>query len=119
MGVVRGAGPRPTTRGIGVDRLLSRHSARLSVGNGARIDHPRSSPAIECQVPMALSRIQNTVTAAAFPSGRTAGETEQTGRPLGTTDFIAGLERILGRPIARRAPGRKPKQHSRDQPELL
>jgi len=32
---------------------------------------------------------------------------ECTGRPLGTEDFIEGLERILGRPIARRAPGRK------------
>lgn len=44
---------------------------------------------------------------------------EQTGRPLGTADFIAGLERILGRPIARRAPGRKPKQAPGDQPELF
>ena len=33
---------------------------------------------------------------------------EQTGRPLGTSDFIADLEKRLGRPIARRAPGRKP-----------
>jgi len=30
---------------------------------------------------------------------------EGTGRPLGNADFIAGLERVLGRPIARRAPG--------------
>ncbi len=44
---------------------------------------------------------------------------EQTSRPLGTPDFIAGLERILGRPIARRAPGRKPKQHPHDQAQLL
>jgi hypothetical protein len=44
---------------------------------------------------------------------------EQTGRPLGTADFIAGLERILGCPIARRAPGRKPRQHPKDQPQLL
>ncbi len=34
-----------------------------------------------------------------------AGET--TGRPVGERDWIAGLERILGRPLARRAPGRK------------
>ncbi|MET0272117.1 MAG: transposase [Phenylobacterium sp.] len=33
---------------------------------------------------------------------------EATGRPLGTPDFVADLERRLGRPIARRAPGRKP-----------
>ena len=33
---------------------------------------------------------------------------EGSGRPLGTPDFVAGLERLLGRPIARRAPGRKP-----------
>ena len=44
---------------------------------------------------------------------------EQTGRPLGTADFIEGLERILGRPIARRAPGRKPKQPPGDQPQFI
>jgi putative transposase len=44
---------------------------------------------------------------------------EQTGRPLGTAQFIEGLERILGRKIARRAPDRKPKQPSGDQPRLL
>jgi putative transposase len=33
---------------------------------------------------------------------------ETTGRPLGSADFVNGLERLLGRPIARRAPGRKP-----------
>ena len=33
---------------------------------------------------------------------------ESTGRPLGTADFVAGLEQLLGRPITRRAPGRKP-----------
>jgi putative transposase len=32
---------------------------------------------------------------------------EGTGRPLGNADFIAGLERILGRRLAKRAPGRK------------
>ncbi|MGB8365005.1 MAG: hypothetical protein WCE20_10800 [Rhizomicrobium sp.] len=44
---------------------------------------------------------------------------ERTGRPLGTADFIAGLERILRRPIARRAPGRKPKQQPHDQLKLI
>jgi putative transposase len=42
---------------------------------------------------------------AAFTALRAA---EQTGRPLGTADFVADLEQRLGRPIARRAPGRKP-----------
>jgi putative transposase len=32
---------------------------------------------------------------------------EQSGRPLANADFIAGLERLLGRRIARRAPGRR------------
>ena len=32
---------------------------------------------------------------------------EGIGRPLGTADFVSELERRLGRPIARRAPGRK------------
>ncbi len=44
---------------------------------------------------------------------------ESTGRPIGTPDFIAGLERVLGRPIARRAPGRKPRGATEDQPVLL
>lgn len=35
---------------------------------------------------------------------------ELTGRPLGNAAFIAGLERVLGRPVARRAPGRKPRR---------
>jgi putative transposase len=37
---------------------------------------------------------------------------EATGRPLGTAEFVDGLEKILGRKIARRAPGRKPKSGS-------
>lgn len=45
---------------------------------------------------------------------------EGTGRPLGNAAFIAGLEQILGRPIARRAPGRKPKRlQDDDEPRLL
>lgn len=46
-------------------------------------------------------------------------EAEGSGRPLANADFIAGLERILGRPIARRAPGRKPKPDNDQQPSLL
>jgi len=34
---------------------------------------------------------------------------ERVGRPLANADFVADLERRLGRPIARRAPGRKRK----------
>jgi putative transposase len=33
---------------------------------------------------------------------------EVSGRPVGTAEFVTGLERLLGRPIARRAPGAKP-----------
>jgi len=33
---------------------------------------------------------------------------EGTGRPLGTPEFVTGLESLLGRRISRRAPGRKP-----------
>lgn len=34
---------------------------------------------------------------------------EGSGRPVGAPEFVAGLERVLGRSIARRAPGRKPR----------
>jgi putative transposase len=44
---------------------------------------------------------------------------EGSGRPLGNADFIAGLERLLGRPIARRAPGRKSKGLDAGQLDLL
>ncbi len=44
---------------------------------------------------------------------------EGSGRPLGNADFIAGLERLLGRPVARRAPGRKPKITAAGQLDLL
>jgi hypothetical protein len=33
---------------------------------------------------------------------------EGSGRPIGAPEFVTGLERLLGRKIARRAPGRKP-----------
>jgi len=44
---------------------------------------------------------------------------EGTGRPLGNVDFIAGLDKILGRPIARRALGRKAAMTPDDQLKLL
>jgi len=44
---------------------------------------------------------------------------EHTGRPVGTADFVEGLERILGRRISRRAPGRKPAKHPGGQERLL
>ena len=46
---------------------------------------------------------------------------EATGRPLGAPGFVDGLEELLGRKIARRAPGRKPtgKVVVSDQLELL
>lgn len=46
-------------------------------------------------------------------------EAEGSGRPLGNADFIADLERLLGRPVARRAPGRKPKTSIGGQLDLL
>jgi putative transposase len=46
-------------------------------------------------------------------------QAEGTGRPVGTRDFVADLERRLGRPIARRAPGRKPASVTPEQPDLL
>jgi putative transposase len=52
----------------------------------------------------------------AFASIRAA---EGTGRPLGNAQFIEDLERILGRRIARRAPGRKRKSADDDAPFLL
>ena len=54
--------------------------------------------------------------AAASHALRTA---ETTGRPLGNEAFIADLERILGRKLARGRPGPKPKTGAGlDQPEL-
>ncbi len=44
---------------------------------------------------------------------------EGSGRPVGTADCIADLERLLGRPIARRAPGPKPKRDDSEQTQLL
>src|SRR5258708_5612298 len=44
---------------------------------------------------------------------------EGTGRPVGAPEFVAGLEALLGRPIARRAPGRKKRGASPNQLELV
>ncbi|CAN5159583.1 transposase [soil metagenome] len=43
------------------------------------------------------------------PAFRAIRLAEALGRPLGTRDFVDDLERRLGRPLARRAPGPKPK----------
>ena len=43
---------------------------------------------------------------------------EATGRPLGAPEFVSGLESLLGRKIARRAPGRKPTTET-NRPEQL
>lgn len=50
---------------------------------------------------------------------RAIRDAEKSGRPLATADFVADLERLLGRPIARRAPGRKQSGASNDQTTLL
>jgi putative transposase len=45
---------------------------------------------------------------------------EGSGRPLGTAEFVTGLERLLGRPISRRSPGPKPANRADgEQLELL
>jgi hypothetical protein len=53
---------------------------------------------------------------AGFAGLRTA---ESTGRTLGNEQFIAGLERILGRRMAKRAPDRKAKLGDERQSLLL
>ena len=50
---------------------------------------------------------------------RALRSSEGSRRPLGNADFIAGLERLLGRPVARRAPGRKSKRAGAEQLDLL
>jgi putative transposase len=52
------------------------------------------------------------------PAFAAIGGAETTGRPLGAADFGADLERVLGRPIARRSPGRKPARAERETPRL-
>jgi putative transposase len=42
---------------------------------------------------------------------------ERTGRPLGSARFVTGLERRLGRSLARRKPGPKPKRATKSQAE--
>jgi putative transposase len=44
---------------------------------------------------------------------------ESTGRPLGAPEFVTGLENLLGRKIARRAPGRTPTCEDHNQLRLL
>jgi putative transposase len=44
---------------------------------------------------------------------------ELTGRALGTAEFVRDLERRLGRPIARRAAGRKPRANAETEPEMF
>jgi Flp pilus assembly protein TadD len=53
------------------------------------------------------------------PIFRALRSSEGSGRPLGNADFIADLERLLGRPVARRAPGRKSKSAGVEQLDLL
>ena len=53
---------------------------------------------------------------AAFGALRAA---ERIGRPLANKDFIDRLERVLGRTVARRAPGRKKAVAEAEQPELF
>lgn len=50
---------------------------------------------------------------------RVLRQSETTGRPAGNAEFIAGLERLLGRALARRAPGRKATVREPEQATLL
>ena len=43
---------------------------------------------------------------------------ESTGRPRGAPEFVISLESLLGRKVARRAPGRKPEMQSTDAEQL-
>ena len=43
---------------------------------------------------------------------------EAAGRPLGTPEFLTGLENLLGRKIARRSPRRRPKTEISDAEQL-
>ena len=53
------------------------------------------------------------------PASQALRAAETTGHPLGNETFIAELERILGRKLARGRPGPKPKVGGNlDQPEL-
>ena len=44
---------------------------------------------------------------------------ERTGRPLGGAEFVAGLEQSSGRVLARRKPGRTPRDAGEDQARLV
>lgn len=50
---------------------------------------------------------------------RSLRASERMGRPLGTKEFVADLERRLGRPLARRGAGRKPAPPAVQQPTFL
>ncbi|HEY2177373.1 MAG TPA: hypothetical protein VGH15_02225 [Caulobacteraceae bacterium] len=53
------------------------------------------------------------------PAFKSLRASEGSGRPLRNADFIAGLGCLLGRPIAKRAPGRKPKVVAEGKLDLL
>jgi putative transposase len=62
----------------------------------------------------------NDSTARRYEEGeRSLRASERTGRPLGAKEFVAGLERRLGRSLARRGSGRKPVPPAVRQPTLL
>ncbi len=53
------------------------------------------------------------------PAFRALRASEGAGRPVGNADFIGDLERRLGRPIARHAPGRKTRAAAAEQLDVL
>jgi putative transposase len=108
----------------GATRTSSTHAGVGCAGRGAAHlggadDAPVTvKPVLDRLDPAALAVLQRpgAVDHAVFAALRGA---ETTGCPLGNEDFIKGLERLLGRPVARRAPGRKPATPEADQPTLL
>ena len=80
---------------------------------GADDELVRVRPLLERQ-PLFSSLLEDTGEAGFAALGRSEGS----GRPVGPAAFVADLERCLDRPIARRAPGRKPGKITAEQRDL-
>jgi hypothetical protein len=94
--------------------LITRQSLRNRRSN-RRDGVVRVAPILERVKPFAYL-IAGDLAEAAFGAPRAA---ERMGRPLADKDFIDGLERVLGRRVARRAPERKKATTTPSQMTLL